>query len=483
MSAYGYSSNNDGYGYNNGYYGGAYGANDGYGTARYGGDRMGSLGSNLQSINWQHELASLPSFEKNFYQEHPDVANRSRTEIDVFRRQHEMTVHGEDIPKPVTHFHEAGFPKYVLAELQSLGFPGPTAIQSQGWPMALSGRDVPLSTSMRNRPFSAECAKFGQSSRIKNTCLYGGAPKGLQIRELERGVEIVIATPGRLIDMLQSKKTNLKRTTYLVLDEADRMLDMGFEPQIRKIVDQIRPDRQTLMWSATWPKSVEKLARDYQKNVIQVRIGSLDLSASRNITQVVELISETEKQTKLYQLLERIEGESGVNKTIIFTGTKRSADNLTQNLRRTGVNALAIHGDKSQSERDWVMAEFKAGRASTLIATDVAARGLDVKDIKYVINYDFPKNIEDYVHRIGRTGRGGAKGTAFTFFTPNNYGQASELYNIMLEAGQVISHRFKEIASTKFHGGKSGGSRRGWGGGSGSGYGGSSSRYQPYGHR
>ncbi|TPX39438.1 hypothetical protein SeLEV6574_g07214 [Synchytrium endobioticum] len=521
MSAYGYSSNNDGYGYNNGYYGGAYGANDGYGTARYGGDRMGSLGSNLQSINWQHELASLPSFEKNFYQEHPDVANRSRTEIDVFRRQHEMTVHGEDIPKPVTHFHEAGFPKYVLAELQSLGFPGPTAIQSQGWPMALSGRDVvgiaqtgsgktlsyvlPAIVHINAQPplqrgdgpivlilaptrelavqIQQECAKFGQSSRIKNTCLYGGAPKGLQIRELERGVEIVIATPGRLIDMLQSKKTNLKRTTYLVLDEADRMLDMGFEPQIRKIVDQIRPDRQTLMWSATWPKSVEKLARDYQKNVIQVRIGSLDLSASRNITQVVELISETEKQTKLYQLLERIEGESGVNKTIIFTGTKRSADNLTQNLRRTGVNALAIHGDKSQSERDWVMAEFKAGRASTLIATDVAARGLDVKDIKYVINYDFPKNIEDYVHRIGRTGRGGAKGTAFTFFTPNNYGQASELYNIMLEAGQVISHRFKEIASTKFHGGKSGGSRRGWGGGSGSGYGGSSSRYQPYGHR
>ncbi|TPX42797.1 hypothetical protein SeLEV6574_g05401 [Synchytrium endobioticum] len=525
MSAYGYQSNDNGYGYNNAYYGGGYqaGASDGYGygNARNGGGRRSTPGANLQRIDWARELEHLPKFEKNFYHEHQDVANRSTAEVDAFRRQHEMTVIGKAIPKPITAFSEAGFPNYVLTAIQTLGFPSPTAIQSQGWPMALSGRDVigiaqtgsgktlsyvlPAIVHINAQPLlkpgdgpivlilaptrelavqiQQECAKFGQSSRIKNTCLYGGASKGPQMRDLERGVEIVIATPGRLLDMLECNKTNLKRTTYLVLDEADRMLDMGFEPQIRKIVDQIRPDRQTLMWSATWPKAVEKLARDYQNEAIQVNIGSLDLSASRNITQVVELIPAMEKNNKLFQLLERIEGEAGVNKTIIFTGTKRSADNLTQSLRRYGTNALAIHGDKSQSERDWVMAEFKAGRASTLIATDVAARGLDVKDIKYVINYDFPNNIEDYVHRIGRTGRAGAKGTAFTLFTPENYSQASDLYKIMLEAEQMIPAGFKEIASTKFYGGSSGGPKRRWGGGGGSGYGGSSSRYQPYGHR
>ncbi|TPX43418.1 hypothetical protein SeMB42_g04731 [Synchytrium endobioticum] len=530
MSGYDYSSNAYGGGnafygsgsnaYPAGGYGGGYGSYGGQGG--HGGDRMGALGSNLQSIDWHNELKNLPNFEKNFYQEHPDVAKRSEAEVAAYRREKEMTTCGDHIPKPVTAFDEAGFPDYVLKELKALGFSGPTAIQSQGWPMALSGRDVvgiaqtgsgktlsyvlPAIVHINAQPLlkpgegpivlilaptrelavqiQQECAKFGQSSRIKNTCLYGGASRGPQMRDLERGVEVVIATPGRLIDMLESKKTNLKRVTYLVLDEADRMLDMGFEPQIRKIVDQIRPDRQTLMWSATWPKEVERLARDYQKEFIQVNIGSLELSASHNVTQIVELIHEMEKKTMLLQLLDKIDREPGVNKTLIFTGTKRVADDLTLNLRRDGINALAIHGDKRQSERDWVMIEFKAGRAATLIATDVAARGLDVKDIKYVINYDFPNNIEDYVHRIGRTGRAGAKGTAYTFFTPENYGQAAKLYNIMLEAGQEIPPALKEIARVKsYGGGGSGGGQRRWGGGGGGGHGGSSSRYAPYGRR
>jgi ATP-dependent RNA helicase DDX5/DBP2 len=143
-----------------------------------------------------------------------------------------------------------------------------------------------------------ECSKFGSSSRLKNCCLYGGVPRGGQIRELSRGVEICIATPGRLIDMIESGKTNLRRVTYLVMDEADRMLDMGFEPQIRKIVDQIRPDRQTLMWSATWPKEVQALARDYMKEFIQVNIGSLELSASHNVRQIVEIMGQFDKRDR-----------------------------------------------------------------------------------------------------------------------------------------------------------------------------------------
>ncbi|ORY76297.1 P-loop containing nucleoside triphosphate hydrolase protein [Leucosporidium creatinivorum] len=282
----------------------------------------------------------------------------------------------------------------------------------QSWPMALSGRDLvavsatgsgktisfalPAMIHINAQPLLApgdgpivliiaptrelavqiqeECTKFGSSSRIRNTCVYGGVPKGQQIRDLQRGSEIVIATPGRLIDMLESGKTNLRRVTYLVMDEADRMLDMGFEPQIKKILDQIRPDRQTLMFSATWPKEVQKLAHEYLKDFIQVTIGSLELSANLNITQIVEVCSDFEKRGKLVKHLEKISSESA--KVLIFIGTKRVADDLTKFLRQDGWPALAIHGDKQQQERDWVLAEFKSGRSPIMIATDVASRGL-----------------------------------------------------------------------------------------------------------
>lgn len=372
---------------------------------------MNNLGNGLAKP--QFDLSTMPKFEKNFYQENPAVTARTQAEIDAYRAKHEMTLYGPNIPKPVETFDEAGFPPYVLKEVMEMGFKAPTAIQAQGWPMALSGRDVvgiaetgsgktlayclPSIVHINAQPFlepgdgpivlilaptrelavqiQQECTKFGSSSRIKNTCVYGGVPRGPQIRDLSRGVEICIATPGRLIDMLESRKTNLRRVTYLVLDEADRMLDMGFEPQIRKIVDQIRPDRQTLMWSATWPKEVQRLAQDYLHDYIQVNVGSLSLSASHNISQKVEVCAEHEKRGKLIKHLERIMDERE-HKTLIFTGTKRTADDITKYLRQDGWPALAIHGDKAQNERDWVLNEFKSGTSPIMVATDVASRGI-----------------------------------------------------------------------------------------------------------
>ena len=184
-----------------------------------------------------------------------------------------------------------------------------------------------------------EIAKFGRSSRIRNTCVYGGVPRGPQIRDLSRGVEVCIATPGRLIDMLEAQKTNLRRVTYLVLDEADRMLDMGFEPQIRKIVSQIRPDRQTLMWSATWPKEVRQLASEFLHDFIQVNIGSMDLAANHRITQIVDVVSEGEKRDRMIKHLERIMDDKA-NKVLIFVSTKRIADDITRLLRQDGWPAL-----------------------------------------------------------------------------------------------------------------------------------------------
>ncbi|XP_009880187.1 PREDICTED: probable ATP-dependent RNA helicase DDX17 [Charadrius vociferus] len=380
--------------------------------------------------------------------------------------------------------------------LMDQNFTEPTPIQCQGFPLALSGRDMvgiaqtgsgktlayllPAIVHINHQPYlergdgpiclvlapTRELAQqvqqvaddYGKCSRLKSTCIYGGAPKGPQIRDLERGVEICIATPGRLIDFLEAGKTNLRRCTYLVLDEADRMLDMGFEPQIRKIVDQIRPDRQTLMWSATWPKEVRQLAEDFLQDYVQINVGNLELSANHNILQIVDVCMESEKDHKLIQLMEEIMAEKE-NKTIIFVETKRRCDDLTRRMRRDGWPAMCIHGDKSQPERDWVLNEFRSGKAPILIATDVASRGLDVEDVKFVINYDYPNSSEDYVHRIGRTARSTNKGTAYTFFTPGNLKQARELIKVLEEANQAINPKLMQLVDHRGGGGGGGGGR------------------------
>ncbi|XP_030582658.1 probable ATP-dependent RNA helicase DDX5 [Archocentrus centrarchus] len=457
--------------------------------------KFGNPGERLRKKHWN--LDELPKFQKNFYQEHPDVTHRPLQEVEQYRRSKEVTVKGRDCPKPIVKFHEAAFPSYVMDVIVKQNWTEPTPIQSQGWPVALSGKDMvgiaqtgsgktlayllPAIVHIQHQPFLEHgdgpiclvlaptrelaqqvqqvAAEYGRASRLKSTCIYGGAPKGPQIRDLERGVEICIATPGRLIDFLECGKTNLRRCTYLVLDEADRMLDMGFEPQIRKIVEQIRPDRQTLMWSATWPKEVRQLAEDFLKDYVQINIGALQLSANHNILQIVDVCNDLEKEDKLIRLLEEIMSEKE-NKTIIFVETKRRCDELTRRMRRDGWPAMGIHGDKSQQERDWVLNEFRYGKAPILIATDVASRGLDVEDVKFVINYDYPNSSEDYIHRIGRTARSQKTGTAYTFFTPNNMKQASDLISVLREANQAINPKLIQMAEDR--GGRGRGGRGGY---------------------
>ncbi|KAK9502540.1 hypothetical protein O3M35_011304 [Rhynocoris fuscipes] len=369
------------------------------------------LGGRLRKLYW--DMTSLEPFKKDFYTPHDNITNRPQHDVEKYMEEKSITIKGERVPPPIMYFEEVNFPDYVMSEIRKQGYDNPTPIQAQGWPIALSGRDmvgiaqtgsgktlayvlpaiVHINNQPRLRPRDGPIAlilaptrelaqqiqqvatDFGSSTDVRNTCVFGGAPKGGQARDLERGVEILIATPGRLIDFLEKGTTNLKRCTYLVLDEADRMLDMGFEPQIRKIIEQIRPDRQVLMWSATWPKEVRNLAEEFLHNYIQLNIGSLELAANHNIQQIVDICDEYEKPGKLCNLLSDIAQESE-NKTIIFAETKRSVDDITRTINRQGWRANGIHGDKSQQDRDQVLQEFRSGRVNILVATDVAARGL-----------------------------------------------------------------------------------------------------------
>lgn len=465
-------------------------------------DKAKNPGKNLVKPIWEN----LQPFKKNFFAAHPKTLALTEQDLLNLRNDLKITVVGNAVPHPSSCFEESCFPEYVIKEMKKQGFLKPTAIQSQGWPIALSGRDlvgiaqtgsgktlaymlpamVHISHQQRitrgdgpivlvlaptrelAQQIQSVTRDFGcqSSPQIRHTCIFGGSPKMPQARDLERGVEVVIATPGRLIDFLEKGITNLMRCTYLVLDEADRMLDMGFEPQIRKIIEQIRPDRQVLMWSATWPKEVQALAEDFLNDYIQINIGSLNLAANHNIRQMIDICQEEEKETKLVQLLTEISTDNG-SKIIIFVETKKKVEDILQVIRKEGHSATSIHGDKSQTERDLVLQDFRNGKSSILVATDVAARGLDVEDVKYVVNFDYPNSSEDYIHRIGRTGRCQQSGTSYTFFTPGNAKQARELIGVLEEAGQTPPTNLVEIARVAIIGkggrnGMSGGPNKRW---------------------
>ncbi|XP_042910852.1 probable ATP-dependent RNA helicase DDX5 [Parasteatoda tepidariorum] len=494
-------------GFRNSEGGGGYNrSNDGNsGNFRNGGDRFNRNGSYGQKKQYGEgmrkatfDLDSLPVIQKNLYQEHPNISHKNQREVDDWQRSLQITCYGQNVPRPIVDFYEGNFPDYIMQAICDQKFEKPTAIQSQVWPIALSGRDLvgvaqtgsgktlsyilPAIVHIANQEIvrgsgptvlvlaptrelaqqiQVVCNDFGRFSYVRNSCIFGGAPKGPQLRDVERGAQICIATPGRLIDFLECNKVSLKQCTYLVLDEADRMLDMGFEPQIRKIINQIRPDRQTVMFSATWPKEVQKLAEDFLIDYIQINVGALELSANHNIMQIVDVMDETEKDDRLTNLLQEIMNEKE-NKTIIFAETKRRVDELTRYMRKQGYSALCIHGNKSQPERDWVLSEFRNGKSPILVATDVAARGLDVDDIKYVINVDFPNSSEDYIHRIGRTARSNNTGTAYTFFTFGNMKQAKDLVDVLIEANQEVNPKLRDLVEmSKSFGGRGG---RRWGG-------------------
>lgn len=368
---------------------------------------------------------------------------------EAWRTENSITLFAKNVPDPMTTFDEIEqFPKAVRKSFTAQGFEKPTPIQAQAWPILLQKRDmvgIAKTGSGKTYAFMAPiltmlCAEYNEAATgpqvcvlaptrelaqqieeetkkilpkaLSSICLYGGTSKGPQIQALQKGAQIVVATPGRLMDLCETGMTNLHSVQYLVLDEADRMLDLGFEPAVRAICAQIPRARQTTMFSATWPESIQDLANKFQKEVVRIHVGSTELLANDMVSQ--EFIFTRHDGAKLAELRKILTKWQG-KRVLVFALFKKSVNYLEGQLR--DFHPIAIHSDKTQEHRERMLATFKSTEGSILIATDVAARGLDVKELQVVVNYEFPLQVDDYVHRIGRTGRAGATGTSITIIS------------------------------------------------------------------
>ncbi|KAI8364321.1 P-loop containing nucleoside triphosphate hydrolase protein [Choanephora cucurbitarum] len=428
-----------------------------------------------------HSKMDYEPFRKDFYIEPPELRDMTADQVDLLRIELDgIKIRGVQCPKPITKWTHCGLPAGCLEVIRKLKYEKPTSIQAQAIPAVMNGRDVigvaktgsgktiafllPMFRHIKDqRPLEAgegpiaiimtptrelatqihrECKPFLKVLNLRAVCAYGGSPIKDQIADLKRGCEIIVCTPGRMIDLLcanSGRVTNLKRVTYMVMDEADRMFDMGFEPQVMKIVNNVRPSRQTVLFSATFPRQMEALARKVLKKPLEITVGGRSVVCD-DVTQIVEVREEDTKFVRLLEILGQLfhdEGEEEAS-AIIFVDRHEAADNLLRDLIRRGYPCQSLHGGKDQADRDSTIADFKSGVTNVLIATSVAARGLDVKKLKVVINYECPNHMEDYVHRVGRTGRAGNKGTAYTFITPDQDRYAMDICKALKLSGQSI---------------------------------------------
>uniref|UniRef100_A0A8C8G1B4 RNA helicase n=1 Tax=Oncorhynchus tshawytscha TaxID=74940 RepID=A0A8C8G1B4_ONCTS len=432
-----------------------------------------------QAIDWVSMRANRHKYEEMKWQvtiflTNSTLSSRRKANNDIFVDDLKEGEGKRPFPNPVVTFDEA-FLHYpgIMENIVRVGFAKPTPIQSQAWPMSLKGDDLiaiaqtgtgktlayllpgfihmdgqPVKRDKQDGPgmlvltptrelalqIESECNKYSYKG-FKCVCVYGGGDRRAQIKVISAGVDIVIATPGRLNDLQMNELINLHSITYLVLDEADRMLDMGFEPQIMKILLDVRPDRQTIMTSATWPTGVRRLAKTYLKNPMMVYVGTLDLAAVNTVQQTVLFCQDEEKKAYLFNFVHNMEPE---DKVLIFVGKKIMCDDLSSDMCLRGLAVQSLHGDREQCDREEALKDFKESVVRILVATDLASRGLDVTDVTHVFNFDFPRNIEEYVHRVGRTGRAGRSGASITLVTRGDWRKAADLIPILERAGQEV---------------------------------------------
>jgi ATP-dependent RNA helicase RhlE len=359
--------------------------------------------------------------------------------------------------------------------LEKIGFTEPTEIQGKAIPLALSGRDVMASAQTGsgktaafalpiiacldapgNKPralvlvptrelalqVEGQFGRFARNNRLRTVTLYGGTGYGQQMKALKRGVDIIVATPGRLFDFVERHCLDLSKIEILVLDEADRLMDMGFMPQVRRVLKRVPRERQTLMFSATIDERIERIAAEFLDNPVAVRANGKQIEPTE-INQHIHHVNEFAKDALLVQLIR----EQNMSSVLVFTNTRRKATWVKDRLRDSNVIAEDIHGDLSQSQRERTLRAYRAGAFPVLVATDVAARGLDVPTISHVINYDLPESAQSYIHRIGRTGRAGRAGVAISFV---GEGQQYLVRDIEKAIGRVLDpNAVRPRAATK----------------------------------
>ncbi|KAL3517951.1 hypothetical protein ACH5RR_020540 [Cinchona calisaya] len=394
-------------------------------------------------------------------------------------------------PAPIESFTDMCLHSSIMKDISYHGYTTPTSIQAQAMPVALSGRDllgcaetgsgktaafsIPMIQHCLAQPpvrrgdgplalvlaptrelaqqIEKEVKAFSRSlDSLRTAIVVGGTNIGDQRSELRLGVDVVVATPGRFIDHLQQGNTSLSRISFVVLDEADRMLDMGFEPQIREVMRNLHQKHQTLLFSATMPVEIETLAQEYLTNPVQVKVGKVS-SPTANVLQILEKVPDNEKIDRLLGML--VEEAARAERlghpfplTIVFVERKTRCDEVAEVLIDQGLNAVALHGGRSQSEREMALHDFRHGPASILVATDVASRGLDVSGVAHVVNLDLPKTMEDYVHRIGRTGRAGSTGRATSFYTDRDTYLVAQIKKAIadVESGNTVTYATGKVA-------------------------------------
>jgi superfamily II DNA/RNA helicase len=412
-------------------------------------------------------------------QEKVDLPDKSTADTPVKQKKEAET------KAEFTSFTDAPFAKPVQQALTDAGFTEPSPIQARAWPVVLEGKDLiavaktgsgktlgfllpifhHIATDKTPAPLClvlaptrelaiqihSECVKFGPD--IVSACVYGGTNVKEQIDNLKKNKpQVVIATPGRLCDILERKALDLSKSCrYCVLDEADRMLDMGFEPQLKKIMAALPKERQTLFFTATWPTAVRRAAarflRDGQTVEVFVGDSSGELEANKAVTQTFIEAQDDEKDKKLYELLCSLDEKASV---VVFANTERRVDFISSTFWNEGFTTCAVHGDKPQRERDAALLKFINKECAIMVATDVAARGLDIKGVTHVVNFDMARDVESYVHRIGRTGRAGELGEAVTFWNPDYDKDCSPaLVKIAKDAGQIVPPFLQKYEKSK----------------------------------
>jgi ATP-dependent RNA helicase DBP3 len=427
------------------------------------------------------------------YAPHPEVLAMYEADVAAWRDERRVAVLGADGPgaRPCTAFHHARFAAALAAA--TADFAAPSPVQAQAWPLLLAGRDVigiAATGSGKTLAFGLPALAHAAAQKVEKgaprgprvlvlaptrelacqiaevleaagaragqavALAHGGVPKGPQVAALRAGAAAVVGTPGRLQDLATPSSHHppalrLGAVSFLVLDEADRMLDLGFEPAVRALAGGTRADRQTAMFSATWPAAVRALASDFLASPARVTVGSADLAASHSVAQTVEVIDPAARDGRLISLLGELKTKGLAEKVIVFVLYKKEAPRVEALLQRKGWAAAAVHGDAAQAARTAAVDAFRAGKVRILVATDVAARGLDIPAVSAVVNYSFPLTTEDYVHRIGRTGRAGATGVAHTFFSAaSDRPRAGELINVLREAGQPVPAALLKFGTT-----------------------------------